>query len=193
VQNSTVPVIETGAGNCQAYVDEFADLDMALNIVDNANTQRPSVCNAIETVLVHKAVADKFLPMLAEKWSGKVEMRGYKSDVTEDDFYTEYNDFIIAVKIVENVDKAIAHINKYGTKHSECIITNSYENAKKFEQGVDAAAVYVNASTRFTDGGEFGLGAEIGISTQKLHARGPMGLSELTTLKYIINGNGQIR
>jgi glutamate-5-semialdehyde dehydrogenase len=174
-------------------VDEFADLDMALNIVDNAKTQRPSVCNAIETVLVHKAVADKFLPMLVEKWNGKVEMRGYNSDVTEEDFYTEYNDFIIAVKTVNGIDEAISHINKYGTKHSECIITNSYENAKKFEQGVDAAAVYVNASTRFTDGGEFGLGAEIGISTQKLHARGPMGLSELTTLKYIINGNGQIR
>jgi glutamate-5-semialdehyde dehydrogenase len=193
VQNSTVPVIETGAGNCQAYVDEFADLDMAVNIVDNAKTQRPSVCNAIETLLVHKAVADKFLPMISEKWNGKVEMRGFNSDVTEDDFYKEFNDYIIAVKIVDSVDEAISHINKYGTKHSECIVTNSYQNAKKFEQGVDAAAVYVNASTRFTDGGEFGFGAEIGISTQKLHARGPMGLTELTTVKYIINGDGQIR
>ncbi|MDR0984870.1 MAG: glutamate-5-semialdehyde dehydrogenase [Ruminococcus sp.] len=193
VQNSTVPVIETGAGNCQAYVDEFADIDMAVNIIDNAKTQRPSVCNAIETLLVHKNIADKFLPAISEKWNGKVEMRGFNSDVTEDDFYKEFNDYIIAVKIVQSVDEAISHINKYGTKHSECIVTNSYQNAKKFEQGVDAAAVYVNASTRFTDGGEFGFGAEIGISTQKLHARGPMGLTELTTVKYIINGNGQIR
>ncbi|GHU52055.1 gamma-glutamyl phosphate reductase [Clostridia bacterium] len=192
-ENAKVPVIETGSGNCHAYVDEFADLNIALNIVDNAKTQRPSVCNSIETLLVHKTVADEFLPKLAEFWNGKVQLRGYNAPVSEEDFYTEYNDLIITIKIVENIDEAIAHIEKYSTKHSETIITKDYKNAEKFQKQIDSSAVYVNASTRFTDGGEFGLGAEIGISTQKLHARGPMGLRELTTIKYLINGDGQVR
>lgn len=204
VRNATVPVIETGAGNCHVYVDASANLDMAVEITDNAKTQRPSVCNAIESLLVHKDVAEKFLPMIAERFkSHNVKIYGCDRTIailgssvekaTETEYATEFNDYIIAVKVVDDIDEAIAHIRKYSTKHSECIVTSSLENARKFQTQVDAAAVYVNASTRFTDGGEFGFGAEIGISTQKLHARGPMGLAELTTVKYLINGNGQVR
>ena len=204
VRNATVSVIETGAGNCHVYVDASADLDMAVEITDNAKTQRPSVCNAIESLLVHKDVAEKFLPMIAERFkSHNVKIYGCDRTIailgssvekaTETEYATEFNDYIIAVKVVDDIDEAIAHIRKYSTKHSECIVTSSLENARKFQTQVDAAAVYVNASTRFTDGGEFGFGAEIGISTQKLHARGPMGLAELTTVKYLINGNGQVR
>lgn len=204
VKNATVPVIETGAGNCHVYVDSSADLDMAVEITDNAKTQRPSVCNAIESLLVHKDVADKFLPMIAERFkSHNVKIYGCERTIailgdtvekaTETEYATEFNDFIIAVKVVDDISEAIAHIRKYSTGHSECIVTSSLANAQRFQREVDAAAVYVNASTRFTDGGEFGFGAEIGISTQKLHARGPMGLMELTTSKYLINGNGQIR
>lgn len=204
VRNATVPVIETGAGNCHVYVDASADLNMAVEITDNAKTQRPSVCNAIESLLVHKDVAEKFLPMIAERFkSHNVKIYGCDRTIailgssvekaTETEYATEFNDYIIAVKVVDDIDEAIAHIRKYSTKHSECIVTSSLENARKFQTQVDAAAVYVNASTRFTDGGEFGFGAEIGISTQKLHARGPMGLAELTTVKYLINGNGQVR
>ncbi|MBE6572915.1 MAG: glutamate-5-semialdehyde dehydrogenase [Ruminococcaceae bacterium] len=203
VQNSKIPCIETGAGNCHLYVEADADLDMALEVAFNAKCSRPSVCNAIETILVHKDIAEKFLPMLEQKLSTKgVELRACSESAkyfknctpaTEEDYETEYNDFILAVKIVENVDEAIAHINNYGTGHSEAIITSSLTLSQKFQTEVDAAAVYVNASTRFTDGGVFGLGAEIGISTQKLHARGPMGLYEMTTTKYLINGNGQTR
>lgn len=204
VKNATVPVIETGAGNCHVYVDSSADLDMAVEITDNAKTQRPSVCNAIESLLVHKDIADKFLPMIAERFK-EHDVKIYGCDrtiailgdtvekATETEYATEFNDFIIAVKVVDDIDEAIAHIRKYSTGHSECIVTSTLANAKKFQNEVDAAAVYVNASTRFTDGGEFGFGAEIGISTQKLHARGPMGLTELTTVKYLINGDGQIR
>ena len=203
VQNATVPVIETGAGNCHVYVDASADLDMAVEITDNAKTQRPSVCNAIESLLVHKDCAEKFLPMIAERFKSH-NVRIYGCDrtmailsgiekATETEYATEFNDFVIAVKVVDSIDEAIAHIRKYSTRHSECIVTSSLTSAEKFQKEVDAAAVYVNASTRFTDGGEFGFGAEIGISTQKLHARGPMGLRELTTAKYLINGNGQIR
>ena len=204
VKNATVPVIETGAGNCHVYVDSSADLDMAVEITDNAKTQRPSVCNAIESLLVHKDVADKFLPMIVERFkSHNVKIYGCERTIailgdtvekaTETEYATEFNDFIIAVKVVDDISEAIAHIRKYSTGHSECIVTSSLANAQRFQREVDAAAVYVNASTRFTDGGEFGFGAEIGISTQKLHARGPMGLMELTTGKYLINGNGQIR
>ncbi|MCR5601359.1 MAG: glutamate-5-semialdehyde dehydrogenase [Ruminococcus sp.] len=204
VKNATVPVIETGAGNCHVYVDASADLDMAVEITDNAKTQRPSVCNAIESLLVHKDIADKFLPLIAERFKAhNVKLYGCDKTIailgdtvekaTETEYATEFNDYIIAIKVVDDIDEAIAHIRKYSTKHSECIVTSSLENAQKFQKQVDAAAVYVNASTRFTDGGEFGFGAEIGISTQKLHARGPMGLTELTTVKYLINGNGQIR
>ena len=204
VKNATVPVIETGAGNCHAYIDASADLDIAVNITDNAKTQRPSVCNAIESLLVHKDIADKFLPLIAERFK-EHDVKIYGCDrtisilgsgiekATETEYATEFNDFVIAVKVVDDIDEAIAHIRKYSTKHSECIVTSSLANARKFQKQVDAAAVYVNASTRFTDGGEFGFGAEIGISTQKLHARGPMGLTELTTVKYLINGDGQIR
>lgn len=204
VQNATVPVIETGAGNCHVYVDDSADLEMAVNITDNAKTQRPSVCNAIESLLVHKDIAEKFLPMIAERFKSHnvriygcdrtIEILGESVEkATETEYATEFNDYIIAVKVVDSIDEAIAHIKRYTTGHSECIVTKSVDSSAKFRREVDAAAVYVNASTRFTDGGEFGFGAEIGISTQKLHARGPMGLSELTTVKYIINGNGQIR
>ncbi len=203
-QQATVPVIETGVGNCHVYVDDSADIQMAVEITDNAKTQRPSVCNAIESLLVHKDIAEKFLPLVKAKLDEhNVEIRGCEKTkailgecvvpVTEEDYATEYNDYIIAVKIVDDIDEAIAHISKYGTHHSECIVTKSLDNAEKFQRQIDAACVYVNASTRFTDGGEFGLGAEIGISTQKLHARGPMGLKELTSVKYLINGNGQIR
>jgi len=204
VKNATVPVIETGAGNCHTYIDASADLDMAVNITDNAKTQRPSVCNAIESLLVHKDIAEKFLPLIADRFK-EHDVKIYGCDrtiailgsgiekATETEYATEFNDFVIAVKVVDDIDEAIAHIRKYSTKHSECIVTSSLANARKFQKQVDAAAVYVNASTRFTDGGEFGFGAEIGISTQKLHARGPMGLTELTTVKYLINGDGQIR
>ncbi len=203
VKNATVPVIETGVGNCHVYVDALADLEMAKNIVINAKTSRPGVCNAIESLLVARDVARDFLPgcLQALKQKG-VEVRGcaetraivpWVNPATEEDYATEFLDYIISVKVVDGLDEAIAHINRYGTKHSECIVTNGYAQAEAFLQNVDAAAVYVNASTRFTDGGEFGFGAELGISTQKLHARGPMGLKELTTIKYIVYGNGQIR
>ena len=203
VQNATVPVIETGTGNCHVYVDCDADLEMAKNIVINAKTSRPSVCNAEEKLLVNEKIAKEFLPIIYKALKEKdVEVRGDKkvlevlneaTEIQDDEWGKEYLDYIIGVKIVKDVDEAINHINKYGTGHSEAIITNNYENSQKFLQRVDAAAVYVNASTRFTDGAEFGFGAEIGISTQKLHARGPMGLNELTTNKYIIYGNGQVR
>lgn len=203
VNNSTVPVIETGTGNCHTYVDKSADIAMAVNIVNNAKTSRPSVCNACESVLVHKDIADEFLPAMYAKLREKdVTVKGDNGvcailedaeKATEDDWGTEFLDYIISAKIVEDIDEAIEHISTYGTGHSECIVTSDYANAQKFLAQIDAAAVYVNASTRFTDGGEFGLGAEIGISTQKLHARGPMGLSELTTVKYLVYGNGQIR
>lgn len=204
VEGSKVPVIETGAGNCHLYVDASADLDMAVKVAINAKCSRPSVCNAIETLLVHESVADEFLPKIAsaaaEKYS--LELRGCEktcsilkniSHATESDYETEYDDYILAIKVVSSLDEAIAHINKYNTGHSESIITNDRAAADRFKKLVDAAAVYVNASTRFTDGGEFGFGAEIGISTQKLHARGPMGLYALTTQKYLIEGNGQVR
>lgn len=203
VQNSTVPVIETGTGNCHVYVDEFADLQMAVEIIDNAKTQRLGVCNACESLVIHKNVAEEVLPMICERLSLKqVEMRGDEAaraiDVrivpaSEEDWGTEYLDKIISIKIVSSIEEAIAHINCYNTGHSEAIVTTNYNHALKFQNEIDAAAVYVNASTRFTDGFEFGFGAEIGISTQKLHARGPMGIEALTTTKYIIFGNGQIR
>lgn len=203
VENSSVPVIETGTGNCHAFVDASANIDMATKIVINAKTQRPGVCNAIESLLVHSSVADIFLPVICERLKGlNVEIRGdrnvteiigYAVPATEEDWYTEYLDLILAIRVVPSLNDAINHINKYGSKHSETIITESYASSQRFLSEVDAAAVYVNASTRFTDGYEFGFGAEIGISTQKLHARGPMGLRELTTTKYIIYGNGQIR
>lgn len=204
VKQATVPVIETGTGNCHVYVDASADLEMAVNIADNGKTQRPSVCNAIESLLVHEDVAEEYLPMIAERLSQhNVKLYGCDRTIailgdcvekaTEAEYAKEFLDYIIAVKVVASIDEAIAHIRKYGTRHSECIVTKSLDSARKFQKEVDAAAVYVNASTRFTDGGEFGLGAEIGISTQKLHARGPMGLNELTTVKYLINGDGQIR
>ena len=203
-ENATVPVIKTGVGNCHVFVDDSADLEMAVNIVDNGKTQRPSVCNAIETVLVHRDAASKFLPMMKAKLDahnvtlhGDADTKAVLGEcvipANEEDWATEYLDYQLAVKIVDSVDEAIAHISKYGTNHSECIVTKSLEHAEKFQREVDAAAVYVNASTRFTDGGEFGFGAEIGISTQKLHARGPMGLYELTSVKYLINGDGQVR
>ena len=202
MQNSTIPVIQTGEGNCHVYVDRFADIDMAVSIVDNAKTQRPSVCNAIENVLVHKDVAEQFFTALAKKWDGKVKFIGDEETAKyvtvehiadDEDYRKEFLDYVIAAKVVKSIDEAIDHINRFGTKHSECIVTINLDSAEKFQQTVDAAAVYVNASTRFTDGFEFGLGAEIGISTQKLHARGPMGLEALTTYKYLINGKGQIR
>lgn len=203
VQNSTVPVIETGVGNCHIFVDETADLDKAVAIVMNAKTQRPGVCNACESLLVHEKIAEKFLPMVGEALQTKsVEIRGDKATcdlisgsvpATEEDWATEFTDYIISTRVVGGLDEAINHIRKYSTGHSEAILTENYTNAQRFLNEVDAAAVYVNASTRFTDGGQFGFGAEIGISTQKLHARGPMGLKELTTTKYIIYGNGQIR
>lgn len=200
VENATVPVIETGAGNCHVYFDESADFEMALNIIDNAKRQRPSVCNAAESLLVHEAIAEKILPLVKARLDN-VELRGCErtcaiidaASATDEDFYTEYNDYILTVKVVSGVKEAVAHINEHGTGHSEAIITENAENADYFCTSVDAAAVYVNASTRFTDGEEFGFGAEIGISTQKMHARGPMGLPEMTTYKYVVSGNGQIR
>ncbi len=202
IENSTIPVIQTGEGNCHVYVDESADIDMAVEIINNAKTQRPSVCNAIENILVHEKVAPELFRKLSEKWQGKVAIRGDEETAKfvevekiadDEDYAKEFLDYRLASKIVKDVNEAIEHINRFGTKHSECIVTESLRNAELFQQRVDAAAVYVNASTRFTDGFEFGLGAEIGISTQKLHARGPMGLEALTTYKYLINGNGQIR
>ena len=203
VENSTIPVIETGTGNCHIFVDESADIPMAVNIILNAKTQRVGVCNACESLVVHEKIREKLLPELSRRLREKqVEIRADEQSLplveggipaTEEDWGREYLDYILSVKTVSSVDEAIAHINRYNTKHSEAIITSSYENARKFLEEVDAAAVYVNASTRFTDGFEFGFGAEIGISTQKLHARGPMGLTALTTTKYIIYGNGQVR
>ncbi|MFA5104174.1 MAG: glutamate-5-semialdehyde dehydrogenase [Candidatus Margulisiibacteriota bacterium] len=203
VENSKIPVIETGCGNCHAYVEKTADLKMAEEIVFNAKVQRPSVCNAIETLLVDGIIAKEFLPKIASRLkSASVEIRGCEKtkvilpdvkSATEDDWYTEYLDLIIAVKVVAGTDEAIEHITRYGSRHSETIITKDKKEAGKFTSQLDSAAVYVNASTRFTDGFEFGLGAEIGISTQKLHARGPMGLKELTSYKYVIHGNGQVR
>lgn len=203
VENATVPVIETGVGNCHIYVDEDADINMAAEIVTNAKASRVSVCNACEGLLVHKDIAELGLITIAEKLRNKnVEIIGdeavceilpFATPATEDDWATEYLDYKISVKVVDNIDEAISHIAKYGTGHSEAIITDSYEAAEKFKAEVDAAAVYVNASTRFTDGGEFGFGAEIGISTQKLHARGPLGVAHMVSSKYVISGNGQIR
>lgn len=203
VENATVPVIETGTGNCHTYVDVFADLDMATEIILNAKTQRPSVCNAMETLLVHKDIADTYLPVIARALQEKnVELRGCETTcqilpeinaADPSDWATEYNDLILAVKVVADVQEAVAHIATYGTRHSECIISKDETAIAYFQQMVDASCVYANASTRFTDGFEFGFGAEIGISNQKLHARGPMGLKELTTTKYVISGNGQVR
>lgn len=203
VRNSTVPVIETGSGNCHIYVDESADIEMAANIIFNAKTQRIGVCNACESLVIHSGIINKALPVIKEKLDTKnVEMRGDERAMiaangvlpaSDEDFAEEYLDYIISVKTVDSLDEAIRHINKYSTKHSEAIITQNKANADEFLVRIDSSSVYVNASTRFTDGGEFGLGAEIGISTQKLHARGPMGLRELTTTKYLIYGNGQVR
>ena len=203
VENATIPVIETGTGNCHIYVDESADIDMAIPIIMNAKTQRIGVCNTCESLVIHENIKEKLLPKLAEQLKTKnvamkaddaiCEILPDAEKATEEDWGTEYLDYIISMKTVKNVEEAIAHINKYNTKHSEAIITNNMDNAEKFLNEVDAAAVYVNASTRFTDGFEFGFGAEIGISTQKIHARGPMGLDALTTSKFIIYGNGQIR
>lgn len=211
IENATIPVIETGAGVCHIFVDESADIEMALPIIENAKTQRPSTCNSIETVLVHRKIAEKILPELTEMLlKDKVELRyseeaykivkntdfGHKENLklaTEEDFGAEYLDMIMSLKLVDNVEEAIEYINEHGTHHSDSIITKNIDNAEKFLNEVDSAAVYLNASTRFSDGGEFGFGGEIGISTQKLHARGPMGVRELTTTKYVIRGNGQIR
>jgi len=202
VENATVPVIETGTGNCHIYIDKDADLSMGVNIIVNAKAQRPGVCNAAETLLVHEAVAADFLPLAAKALQKQnVELRGCAKTreiidcklATEDDFATEFLDYILAVRVVSSKEEAVSHIAKYSTLHSEAIVTENTETAEYFLESVDAAAVYVNASTRFTDGGEFGFGAEIGISTQKLHARGPMGLRELTAYQYRIRGNGQIR
>lgn len=207
VKNATIPVIETGTGNCHVYVDEYADLDMAVNIIHNAKTQRIGVCNACESIVVHRAVAKEFLPKLYQKLKeSEVELRGDDYAVEclgadtplvkkaeEEDWGTEYLDYILSVKVVDSVEEAITHINTYNTSHSESVITQNYDVSQKFLDEIDAACVYVNASTRFSDGNEFGFGAEIGISTQKLHARGPMGLEALTSYKYIIYGNGQVR
>lgn len=204
VENSTVPVIETGVGNCHVYVDKTADIDMAANIIFNAKTSRPSVCNAIETILVHKDIAAEALPEIKARLDEKsVEIRGCNRTAeilgdcvvpaTDNDYAVEFLDYILACKVVDSIDEAIEHISEYSTGHSECIVTSDYSCAEKFTSTVDSAAVYVNCSTRFTDGGEFGLGAEIGISTQKLHARGPMGIRQLTSTKFIIQGDGQIR
>ena len=206
IENATIPVIETGAGVCHVFVDESADIEMALPIIENAKTQRPSTCNSIETVLVHKNIASEILPKLTDMLiKDKVELRyskealeivGNRSDVKlakDEDFGEEYLDMVLSLKLVDNVEEAICYINEHGTHHSDSIITKNIQNAEKFLNEVDSAAVYLNASTRFSDGGEFGFGGEIGISTQKLHARGPMGVRELTTTKYVIRGNGQVR
>lgn len=203
-EHARVPVIETGWGNCHIYVDESADIAMAAEIVFNAKTSRPSVCNAAESLLVHSAVAEKALPAIKKRLDEKhVELRGCERTrailgdcvvpASEEDYGTEYLDYIMSVRVVDSLEDAMAHIAQYSSGHSEAIVTQSYESARRFTEGVDSAAVYVNASTRFTDGGEFGLGAEIGISTQKLHARGPMGVRELTTTKFIVTGSGQVR
>ena len=214
VDKAKVPVIETGSGICHVFVDESADLEMALNIAENAKLQRPGVCNAIECILVHKAAAEKFLPALYERFNGRAQLRCDEASyrilsaaagasataageciipATDEDFDTEFLDNILAVKVLDDVKEAVAFINAHNTKHSESIVTKSLDNAKYFQRNVDAACVYVNASTRFTDGEEFGFGAELGISTQKMHVRGPMGCSALTTIKYLIDGNGQTR
>lgn len=202
VENSTIPVIQTGVGNCHVYIDKYADLYKAFSIAFNAKVQRPGVCNSCETILVHKDISSQFLSGIRKMFQGIVEVRGDEAvlnyipegvAVTEDDYYKEFNDLIVAMKVVDSFDEAILHIEKYNTGHSESIVTENYTNAQNFLEDIDSAAVYVNASTRFTDGFEFGFGAEIGISTQKLHARGPMGLKELTSTKYIIYGDGQIR
>ena len=202
MENATVPCIETGTGICHIYIDEFANIDMALNILKNAKTQRPSVCNACESLIVHKDIAKEFLPLAKNMLDEcNVEIRGCEKTLeiidaekaTDEDFYTEYNDLIISVKVVGSLDEAIDHINTHNTKHSEAIITQNISNAKKFQSEIDASSVYVNASTRFTDGGVFGFGAELGISTQKFHVRGPMGLTALTTTKYLIDGDGHTR
>ena len=204
VENSTVPVIETGVGNCHVFVDRSADIEMAASIIYNAKTSRPSVCNAIETILIHKDIAEKALPVIKARLDEKkVELRGCERtqsilgdsvvSVSEEDYATEFLDYILACRVVDSLDEAIDHIARYSTGHSECIVTSDYFSAERFTSSVDSAAVYVNCSTRFTDGGEFGLGAEIGISTQKLHARGPMGIRQLTSSKFIIQGDGQIR
>ncbi len=201
VQNATVPTIETGVGNCHTFIDASGKIEDAVKIVVNAKTQRPGVCNACETVLVHQNISEEFLPRLKEALNDKVELRGCPltrqiidvHEAAEEDWAEEYLDYILAVKVVRDLDEAISHIGKYGTKHSECIVTEDYSNSEKFLREIDAASVYVNASTRFTDGGAFGFGCEMGISTQKMHARGPMGLNELVTIKYVIRGNGQIR
>ena len=202
VQNARVPVIETGSGVCHLYVDEFADLEMACKVAENAKIQRPSVCNAIECIVVHKAVAEKFLPMLEAKFSGRVKIHADERSLvylknavpaTDADFGNEYLDYECCIKVVDSIEEAISYINSHNTKHSESIISESRANTRLFQSMIDASCVYVNASTRFTDGGEFGFGAELGISTQKLHARGPMGIKVLTTTKYLIEGDGQIR
>ena len=202
VNNAKVPYIETGAGNCHLYVHKDANIDMAIKIAINAKYQRPSVCNAIESILVDKDIANKFLPRLYDEFKKlNIEMRGCEktrkiidvNEATEEDYYKEYNDYIVAIKVVDDLDMAINHINKYSTKHSDSIITDNIEASVRFLNEIDSAAVYHNASTRFTDGGEYGFGAEIGIATSKLHARGPMGLREITTYKYVIEGNGEIR
>jgi len=202
VENSSVPVLETGVGNCHIFVDESADIEKSIEIIDNAKTQRPGTCNAVETILVHKNIAKKFLPAMAKRLSSKgVELRGCETTrkiieakaASEEDWSTEYLDLILAIKTVETIDEAIEHIQKYSTGHSEAILTENYSNARNFTTSIDAAAVYVNASTRFTDGEQFGFGGEIGISTQKLHARGPVGLKELTTYKYIVLGDYRVR
>lgn len=204
VKNSTVPVIETGVGNCHVYVDKSADIPMAANIIFNAKTSRPSVCNAIETILIHRDIAQEALPVIKARLDEKnVELRGCDRTrailgdsvvpATDEDYATEFSDYILACRVVDSLEQAIEHIAKYSTGHSECIVTSDYFSAELFTSAVDSAAVYVNCSTRFTDGGEFGLGAEIGISTQKLHARGPMGIRQLTSSKFIIQGDGQIR
>ncbi len=201
VKNSTIPTIETGVGNCHIFVDESGNLKSALDIITNAKVQRPGVCNACETVLVHESVAKDFLPKLYNALNKKVELRGCDlttniidiTDATEEDFKTEYLDYILSIKVVKDIEEAIEHISNYGTKHSESIITENFTNANLFQRKIDAAAVYVNASTRFTDGGAFGFGAEMGISTQKIHARGPIGLEQLVSNKYLVSGNGQIR
>ena len=202
VENSKVPFIETGAGNCHIYVDDEADLDMALNVIMNAKVSRPSVCNAVESILINDKIKERFLPLLKQELEKfQVEIRGCNEtrkyinvdSATEEDFYQEYNDYIVSIKIVNNLEEAINHINKYGTKHSDAIITTNIDKANTFLNEIDSACVYVNASTRFTDGSEFGFGAELGISTQKLHARGPMGLKEMTTYKYKIYGSGEVR
>ena len=200
VENATVPTIETGAGNCNAYVEESADFDMAVSVIKNGKTSRPAVCNALEHVLVDRSIAKDFLPRMAAALDG-VDIRGDAEaarilgvcEAGDDEFFTEYDDMILSVKVVGCLEEAIEHINSHSTKHSDLILTKDLDKAAAFTAAIDSAAVYVNASTRFTDGGEFGFGAEIGISTQKLHARGPMGLDELTTVKYIVTGSGQVR